>query len=181
MEILYPSYSMHKIIFAVGLLFAILIAISYQRQSLKLSTGKACMLTDWLYEELLIAPWPNGNYETKNEYYHISQFYKYKERLSYPITVKAKWWAQLWEEYEDRFYFYSYNCQTKGVNSIDEDNDYGLFETKILEAKSGTMLIRHDDVNNPKQIWLKINDNGKIEKDNVSDNNSIIQSNFYNS
>ncbi len=167
----------NSIIIGLLIIFVTIITIIYRWQWWTISTDEACTMNDGLYQQSLDAPWPNNAYETKTTHYHISQFYKYKNLLSYPITVKAKWWAQLLEDYENRFYFYSYNCQTTDVNSIDEDNDYGLFETKILEAESGTMLIRHDDVNNPQQLWLHINEDGSVEKDNVSDTNNTVQSN----
>lgn len=152
----------NRIIIALLLTLVAIVAILSQGQAWILSINEACTLDDGLYEQSLLAPWPNNAYETATDNYRIGQFYKYKNRLYYPLTIQAKWRSQLLEPRDKKFFFYSYDCQTAQHDRIDEDGWY--LETKILQTDSGNILIRHDDVNEPYEVWLHINEDGSIEQ-----------------
>lgn len=151
-----------SIVMSILIILVIATIIVYQWQEGTISTDEACAMNDGLYTQSLSAPGPNNDYESKTANYHISQFYKYKNMLYYPITVQAKRWSQSLEPRDNTFYFYSYHCETATLTNLDPDG-YNFLETKILQANSGDMLIRRDNPNDPQTIRLHINPDGSIE------------------
>lgn len=146
-----------KWIIIASISLIVILLIEYRILWWGIYTDDACTMEDGLYNQNLIGSW----LEKYGYRYIIPQFYTYNHVLYYPLEEKQTKWRE--ETRNTLHYFYSYHCQTATLTNLDPDSN-GLFEIKILQADSGNMLIQHDDVNNPYQVWFHINEDGSIEK-----------------